>query len=67
MDINEGERIGIVGKNGAGKTTLANIIFGSLQYDEGSVISNCLKLEIGFVCIIKGDCFQLTLEEPLTV
>lgn len=37
LDINEGERIGIVGVNGAGKTTLAGLVFGSFLPDEGYV------------------------------
>lgn len=37
LDINEGEKIGVVGVNGAGKTTLAGLIFGSLGPDGGSV------------------------------
>ena len=38
LDINAGERIGLVGRNGAGKTTLANIIFGSLDGDSWQVL-----------------------------
>lgn len=38
FDISVGERVGLVGLNGAGKTTLVNIIVGSLNYDEGSII-----------------------------
>lgn len=49
IDINEGERIGVVGKNGAGKTSLANIIFGSLQYDSGSIIAGARELKIGYL------------------
>lgn len=33
--INEGDKIGFVGRNGAGKTTLFKIIAGTLKQDEG--------------------------------
>ena len=37
LGINEGERIGIVGKNGDGKSTLLDIVDKRLEPDEGSV------------------------------
>ncbi len=37
LDISYGEKIGLVGNNGAGKTSLANIIYGSLEYDAGTI------------------------------
>ena len=37
FDINEGERVGLLGKNGAGKTTLLKLITGELSSDEGSI------------------------------
>ena len=33
LNINEGERIGLVGVNGSGKTTLLSIITGKVPYD----------------------------------
>jgi ATP-binding cassette subfamily F protein 3 len=36
--INEGDKIGFVGRNGAGKTTLFKIITGSIKQDEGEII-----------------------------
>ncbi len=45
FNINEGDKIGIVGANGAGKTTLFNIISGRDKPDSGSVfVKNNLKI-----------------------
>lgn len=38
FDINEGERVGLLGKNGAGKTTLFRIIAGDMECDTGDVV-----------------------------
>ena len=35
--INQGERVGLLGKNGSGKSTLFKILTGELDYDEGEV------------------------------
>ena len=43
FDINEGERVGLLGKNGAGKTTLLRIITGELDSDEGVVVVPAFK------------------------
>lgn len=37
FQIDQGERVGLLGKNGAGKTTLFKIITGELDYDEGQI------------------------------
>ena len=37
FQIDQGERVGLLGKNGAGKTTLFKILTGELDYDEGEV------------------------------
>lgn len=38
FDVNEGERVALLGANGAGKTTLLKILSGQLEPDEGEVI-----------------------------
>ena len=37
FQIDEGERVGLLGRNGAGKTTLFKILTGELDWDEGTV------------------------------
>ena len=37
FQIDQGERVGLLGKNGAGKTTLFKILTGELECDEGQV------------------------------
>lgn len=37
FNINEKDKVGLIGLNGAGKTTLMNILCGSLSYDEGEL------------------------------
>ncbi|TLS37204.1 ribosomal protection-like ABC-F family protein [Pseudalkalibacillus caeni] len=49
LDIKRGDRIGLVGPNGAGKTTLANILYGKIKPDSGSVLSEQQALKIGYL------------------
>lgn len=37
FNINEGDKVGLVGLNGAGKTTLFKILSGQLDYDKGNI------------------------------
>ncbi len=37
FQLNQGEKVGLIGKNGAGKSTLFNILTGKLEYEEGRV------------------------------
>lgn len=38
LKVDEGERVGLLGKNGAGKTTIFRIMTGQVDPDEGSVV-----------------------------
>ncbi len=38
FQVDQGERVGLLGRNGAGKTTLFKILTGELDYDEGAVV-----------------------------
>ena len=37
FQIDQGQRVGLLGQNGAGKSTLFKILIGELDYDEGTV------------------------------
>ena len=49
LDIEVGERIGLVGPNGAGKTTLARIIAGEMSPDSGSVTFWLPSVRVGYL------------------
>lgn len=49
LDIQPGDRIGLVGQNGAGKSTLADILTGNCDYDEGSLISSRQRIKVGYL------------------
>jgi ATP-binding cassette subfamily F protein 3 len=67
FQIDEHDRIGLVGPNGTGKSTLLNILAGREQPDEGTV-SVARKTRIGYQAQIAGFQPQHTLrEEMLTV
>ena len=40
FEIQEGERVAILGRNGCGKTTLFNILTGQMEYDSGEIFIN---------------------------
>jgi len=48
LQVNRGERIGLVGPNGAGKSTLFSLILGNTSPDEGKVILE-RNVSIGFL------------------
>ena len=56
LEIKCNDRIGLVGRNGCGKTTLANILTGSLEYDEGNIIVTSRKqIKIGYLQQLEMD------------
>ena len=48
FEIQEGERVAILGRNGCGKTTLLRILTGEMDYDDGEVYVNPAK-RIGLI------------------
>lgn len=49
LEIRRGEKIGLVGSNGAGKSTLANIIFGEMAADAGTILRYDQGIRIGYL------------------
>lgn len=49
FEVVEGDRLALVGINGAGKTTMANIIYGTLGLDGGSILWYKKDVEIGYL------------------
>ena len=43
FDVNEGEKVGLLGKNGAGKTTLLRLITNEMTPDEGTITLPAFK------------------------
>ena len=64
FDVNEGERVGLLGKNGAGKTTLLKIITGELTEDEGVIVLPDFK-KVGLISQIPEFPDEFTGEEVL--
>ena len=46
--LQNGDRVGLIGKNGAGKSTLLKILSGDIEYDEGQIATD-KELKIGFL------------------
>lgn len=62
--INQGERVGLLGKNGSGKSTLFKILTGEYDYDEGEV-SIAPNRRIGLISQIPVYPAEYTVEDVL--
>ena len=64
FEIQEGERVAILGRNGCGKTTLFNILTGQMDYDSGEVYVNPNK-RLGLISQIPKYPQGYTVEDVL--
>ncbi len=64
FEIQEGERVAILGRNGCGKTTLFNILTGQMDYDAGEVFINPHK-RLGLISQIPQFPAGYTVEDVL--
>ncbi len=64
FEIQEGEKVAILGRNGSGKTTLFNILTGQMDYDEGEVFINPHK-RMGLISQIPRFPAGYTVEDVL--
>ena len=64
FEIQEGERVAILGRNGCGKTTLFKILTGEMDYDDGTVFVNPHK-RIGLISQIPSFPEGYTVEQVL--
>ena len=64
FEINDKDKIGLIGKNGKGKTTLVNIILEKLELRKGN-IQKTTNLKIGYLPQEISYQFDYTLEEYL--
>ena len=64
FEIQEGEKVAILGRNGCGKTTLFNILTGQMDYDSGEVFINPHK-RLGLISQIPKFPTGYTVEDVL--
>ena len=64
FEVQEGERVAILGRNGCGKTTLLKILTGEMDYDDGEVYINPHK-KIGLISQIPQFPMGYTVEDVL--
>ena len=64
FEIQEGERVAILGRNGCGKTTLFKILTGEMDYDDGEVYVNPNK-RLGLISQIPKFPYGYTVEDVL--
>ena len=64
FEIQEGERVAILGRNGCGKTTLFKILTGEMDYDDGEVFVNPHK-RLGLISQIPVFPYGYTVENVL--
>ena len=64
--INDGEKVGIVGKNGTGKSTLIKIIIGDEEYDSG-ILTGFHAEDLGYAEQIPNFNASTLLDELLSV
>ncbi len=64
FDIQEGERVAILGRNGCGKSTLFHILTGQMDYDDGEVYVNPNK-RMGLISQIPRFPSGFTVEDVL--
>ena len=64
FEVQEGERVAILGRNGCGKTTLFNILTGQMDYDSGEVFINPHK-RLGLISQIPKFPEAYTVEDVL--